>query len=402
MSEPSATTRLLRLPHVARRARRIAVLAPPWIPVPPPAYGGIEAAVALLCDELVARGHDVTLFAAPGSHSSAEVRPLLEDAHPDTIGSALHESDHVAAALDEIERAARDGRAFDVVHDHSGFTALAMASRAGAPVVHTLHGPFTAQTARFYARHGHKACLVAISRSQAELAPAGVRVSAVVPNPIVVEDWPLCTDKHDYLLWMGRMDPVKGADRAIAAARHCGCRLVLAGPVQPGQREFFASRIEPHLGGDQIGYVGEVGGERRIELFARAKALLMPIRWPEPFGMVMVEALACGTPVLAFPEGAAREIVIDGENGFHVADERHMAQAVTRLAQIDPERCRESVAQRYAPGLVAQGYESAYERAIDAAEPRDVRREHARRTLRPAASVIHERAGRALALTSER
>jgi glycosyltransferase involved in cell wall biosynthesis len=349
------------------------VLAPPWIPVPPPGYGGIEAVVALLCDELVARGHDVTLFAAPGSSSRAHVHAPLETPHPDTIGSALHEADHVARVWDELDRGAARGRPFDVLHDHSGYTALAMASRAGVPVVHTVHGPLDAQTAPFYARHGRKAQLVAISRSQFEHAPAGARAAAVVPNPIAVEDWPLRTEKDDYLLWIGRMSPFKGAHRAVAAARHAGHRLVLAGPVQPGQEEYFRDEIEPHLDGEQIRFAGEVGGAHRKELFAGARALLMPIRWAEPFGMVMVEALACGTPVLAFPEGAAREIVIDGENGFHVADEREMAHAIARLHTIDPLRCRHSVASRYDVATVADGYEAVYRHAIQAAARRGVR-----------------------------
>jgi len=373
MNAPSAYHTLTPLPHVERRALRIAVLAPPWIPVPPPAYGGIEAVVALLCDEMVARGHEVTLFAAPGSRSSADVRSPLERTHGDQIGSSLHESDHVGAAYDAIDCAAAEGRPFDVVHDNSGFTAVAMAHRASAPVVHTLHAPFNDETRPFYTRHGHKVRLVAISHFQLEHAPSGVRVVDVVPNPIHVEDWPFHADKEDYLLWMGRMDPVKGAHRAIATARGAGIRLVLAGPVQPGQEEYFRSEIEPHVDGREVVYVGEVGGMRRKELFARAKAFLMPIRWAEPFGMVMVEALACGTPVIAFPEGAASEIVIDGENGFHVADEQAMAEATSRLGEIDPARCRQSIASRYDTAIVADGYEAVYRRAIRAAERRTPR-----------------------------
>jgi len=309
----------------------------------------------------------VTLFAAPGSRSRAQVHTPLDDPHEGTIGSALHESDHVASVWEEIGHAAERGRPYEVIHDHSGFTALAFASAAGPPVVHTLHGPFTDEIAAFYARHGHKALLVAISEDQMRRAPDGVHVSAVVPNPVIVDDWPLRVKKDDYLLWMGRMDPVKGADRAIAAAKHGGHRLVLAGPIQTGQREFFATRVAPHIDGEQILYVGEVGGRRRIDLFAGARAFLMPVRWPEPFGMVIVEALACGTPVIAFPEGAAREIVIDGDNGFHVADEREMAAVVARVGEIDPVRCRESVALRYDIAVVAAGYEAVYERAIRAA-----------------------------------
>ena len=246
---------------------------------------GIEAVVELLCDALVRRGHDVTLLAAPGSRSIAHVQTLLEEPHPDTIGSALHESDHVACAWEQVDRAAAPDHPFDVLHDHSGFTALAMADRVGVSVVHTIHGPFDCHTTSFYQRHVRKATLVSISRSQAASAPAGVRISAVVPNPIAVDRWPLNAEKQDYVLWIGRMAPVKGAHRAIEAARLAGKNLVLAGPVQAGREEYFREQIEPHIDGRRIRYVGDVAGAAKQQLHANAQALLMPVRWREPFGM---------------------------------------------------------------------------------------------------------------------
>ncbi|HYB26192.1 MAG TPA: glycosyltransferase family 4 protein [Solirubrobacteraceae bacterium] len=358
----NARTPLRLLPATTGRFR-IAMLAPPWIPVPPNGYGGIEAVVELLCERLVSRGHDVTLFAAPGSRSTAHVQALLEESHRDTIGSALHESDHVACAWERVERAAAQGHPFDVLHDHSGFTALAMADRVAVPVVHTIHGVFDRHTSPFYRRHGRKATLVAISHSQAASAPAGVRISAVVLNPIAVDRWPLTAQKQDYVLWIGRMDPVKGPHRAIEAARLAGAALVLAGPVQAGQEEYFREKVEPHIDGRRVRYVGEVTGAAKQQLYANARALLMPVRWREPFGMVMVEALACGTPVIAFPEGAAAEIVIDGENGLLVSDEEEMARAIDQvgaLGAIDPARCRASVAERYDIAVTATGYERVY------------------------------------------
>ena len=148
-----------------------------------------------LCEELVTRGHEVTLLAAPGSRSAASVRSPLESEHADRIGWALYEANHVGCAYDAVEAAASTGRSFDVVHDHSGFTAVAMAPRSPVPVVHTLHAPFDEETAPFYARHGRKVRLVAISRFQLEHAPPGVHVSDVVPNPIRVQDWPFCEGK---------------------------------------------------------------------------------------------------------------------------------------------------------------------------------------------------------------
>jgi glycosyltransferase involved in cell wall biosynthesis len=349
-------------PERAEHAMRIAMLAPPWIPVPPPGYGGIEFVVALLCDALVARGHDVELFCAPGSTSSAKVRPLLAHAHPEHIERSLFEADHVARAFEAIRAAARSGEPFDIVHDHCGFTPLAMADCLSAPLVHTVHGPFDQDTSPYYAHHARKGAVVCISRSQASYAPEEVEVGAVVPNPIDVDAWPVGKRKQEWLLWLGRFVAEKGPQRAIQVAKACGRPLVLAGTVQPGHERFFSTEIEPHIDGTTIRFVGEVGGSRKQRLFADACAFLMPIRWPEPFGMVIVEALAAGTPVLAFAQGAAPEIVQHGINGFLVEDEREMAAMVDRAAEIDPEQCRASV-HRFHPNNVAAGYEAVYERA---------------------------------------
>ena len=208
-------------------------------------------------------------------------------------------------AFDDIDAAAADGHPYDVVHDHSGFTAFAFASRLATPLVHTLHGPF-----------------------------------------------------------IGRMNDDRGPHRAIAAARRAGMRLLLAGPVQPGQEEFFEGEVEPHLDRKGIEYIGEIG-EEKGELYAGAAALLMPIRWPEPFGLVMTEAMACGTPVIAFAEGSATEIVLDGETGFIVEDEEAMGEAAANVGSLDPHRCRDSAAERFDVGAVASAHERAYRKVID-------------------------------------
>ncbi|MEA2246776.1 MAG: hypothetical protein QOH46_1305 [Solirubrobacteraceae bacterium] len=357
----------------AHQPLRIAMLAPPWIPVPPPGYGGIEYVVALLCDALVQRGHDVELFCAPGSHSRAKVRPLLPRAHPEAIERSLFEADHVGLAFAAFEEAAVSGHPFDLVHDHCGYTPLAMANRIALPLVHTVHGPFDADSSVFYGHHAAKGNIVCISHSQAGMAPEGVAVAGVVHNPIDVDAWPVGLHKQDYLLWLGRFVAEKGPQRAIRVAQKSGRPLVLAGTVQPGHERFFATEIEPHIDGEQIRFVGEVGGARKQKLFGEAFAFLMPIRWPEPFGMVMVESLAAGTPVLAFAHGAAPEIVEHGHNGFLVKDEDEMAAVVERAGRIDPMECRRS-AERFSPDRVAGRYEATYQAAIAAAE-----RPHARR-----------------------
>src|SRR4051794_21950052 len=222
---------------------RIAMLAPPWIPVPAPAYGGIEEVVRLLCEGLVDRGHAVTLFAPPASSSPAVVRPVLEDAHPDEIERARWEVDHVAPAFEAIDREAERDAPFSVVHDHCGFSALAMADRLDTPLVHTLHGPFAEDTLAFYRQHGCKGTIVAISHAQLADAPPELGDAHVVHNPLNFDEWRLSTEPRDHVLWVGRMSPVKGPHRAIEAARRADVPLVLAGPVQPGQEEFFAREV---------------------------------------------------------------------------------------------------------------------------------------------------------------
>jgi glycosyltransferase involved in cell wall biosynthesis len=342
-----------------RAPLRIAMLAPPWLSVPPSGYGGVESVVSALTEALTRRGHAVTLFCAPGSLSAATVTTLLDEAHPDEIERSLYEVDHVARAFEAIDEAP-DGERFDVIHDHCGFTAVAMADRIDTPIVHTLHGQFTPSTAAFYVRHAHKAVLVGVSRAQLASAPPELGQFDVIPNPIDVSAWPLRERKDDYLLWIGRMTPEKGPHRAIAAAQAADVPLVLAGVIQRGQQAFFDREIAPHIDGDRVRFVGEVGGAEKRALFAHARGLLMPIRWEEPFGMVMVEAMSCGTPVIAFPEGAACELVVDGTTGFLVDDERAMAAAISRLSAIDARRCRDWVAAHCDVDVVAAAYERSY------------------------------------------
>jgi glycosyltransferase involved in cell wall biosynthesis len=343
------------------------MLAPPWIAVPPTGYGGVETVVADLTEALVDRGHDVTLFCAPGSRSGATTVTLLDEAHPSEIERSLYEADHVARAFAAIDAANHEGIGFDIVHDHCGFTALAMADRLKTPLLHTLHGPFTRETARFYEHHADKAWVAGISDAQLAMGPANLRSVGAIPNPIDVDSWPFRSTDDGYLLWIGRMTPDKGPHRAIEIARAAGVDLILAGVVQPGQRSFFERHIEPHIDGERIRFVGEVGGARKKSLFAGARALLVPISWPEPFGMVIIESLVCGTPVLAFDEGAAGELVEDGVTGFIVKDETAMVAALDDLDQIDRSACRRWVAEHCDVNVVAGAYESAYRTVLRAA-----------------------------------
>jgi glycosyltransferase involved in cell wall biosynthesis len=343
----------------------IAMLAPPWIPIPPHGYGGIESVVALLCDALVEHGHDVELFCAPGSESRAKVHPLLPSSHPGHIERALIEADYVGRAFDAFDAAAETGDPFDVVHENCGYVPLAMLNRLATPLVHTVHGPFDEHTGPYYATHGRKGHVVCISRAQRATAPPGTKVDDVVYNPIDVDAWPVGYRKQDYLLWVGRFTEEKGPQRAIRVAKKVNRPLILAGPVQPGHEPFFATEIEPHVDGKQITYAGEVADARKQQLFADAFAFVLPITWPEPFGMVMVEALAAGTPVLVFNDGAAPEIVQNGVNGFLVEDEEEMTAMVERASEVDPMACRRS-AERFAPDAIAARYARVYREAAGA------------------------------------
>ena len=311
---------------------KIAMLAPPWLPIPPPGYGGIESVIDSLCHALVGRGHDVALFAAPGSgRLPGARRARLAAARRDRQGD--DEARHVSGALALIDREAELGRPFDVIHDHNEAVTVAFADRIAVPVVHTVHGPFTAEARDLYARNT-AALLVGLSRAQLTAAPSEASVHGAIANPLDVADWPFVARSEGHLVWLGRFAPEKGAHVAIRAARLARQPLVLAGPVQPGQEEYFDREIAPHIDDAQVRYVGEVGGEAKNELLAGADAMLMPISWPEPFGMVMIEAMACGTPVIAFDEGSAPEVVRHGVGGLIVADVEAMARAVGEVAGI--------------------------------------------------------------------
>jgi glycosyltransferase involved in cell wall biosynthesis len=342
---------------------RIAMLAPPWISVPAPGYGGVESVVSTLTEALVKRGHRVTLFCAPGSVSQASLVTLLGEPHADQIERSLFEVDHVARAFDLIDRAGH-AEPFDVIHDHCGFTGLAMANRIQTPLVHTLHGPFTPDTGAFYSQHGSKGTLVGISHAQMASAPSGLDALGPIPNPIDLNAWSTQRRKGDYLLWIGRICPEKGPHRAIAAARTVDVPLVLAGVIQPGQQAFFDREIAPHVDGSRVRFIGEVSGATKRSLFAQARGLLMPIRWNEPFGMVVVEALASGTPVIAFPEGAVTELIVEGRTGFLVDSEREMADAIGRLQRIDGNDCRNWVAQHCDGDVVAAAYETTFRAVV--------------------------------------
>ena len=337
---------------------RIAVIAPPWYAVPPSGYGGIEWVVALLADGLTDRGHEVTLFAPPGSETEAELIPPLGEVPPaELIGDPWYEAAHAVSAYDR-------GDKFDLLHDHTGPVGASIGAMSDAPTVHTLHGPFTPQTTMLYRGIARRHWFVAISESQRSMAPENLRWGGVVYNGIPMDRYPFREDKDDYLFFLGRADDEKAPHLAIEAARLAGRRLVMCATTK-NQREqaYWAEMVEPLLG-DDVEVHGECDQEQKTALLARATALLFPIQWAEPFGLVMTEAMACGTPVIAWRNGSVPEVVADGQTGFIVESVEEMAAAVDRLGALDRRTMRARVEQRFSAEAMVTGYERVYQQVL--------------------------------------
>jgi glycosyltransferase involved in cell wall biosynthesis len=334
------------------------MVAPPWFPVPPPDYGGIEVVCALLARGLAERGHQVRMFATGDSRPDVPVDAAVAEHDPDLLRVPEVEAHHLAHALAQIG----DG-SFDVIHDNSTVYGPLLLLHQSLPVVHTVHGGLEDEHALgVYHRVCQRVDLIAISRAYRDHAP-DLRWAAVIPNPVEVRDYPLVEDKGDYVVFMARFSRVKGADAAIRAARAANVPIVLAGPVHEVDRAYFEERVEPLLDDAHVSRVDAVGGSEKSELLGKARALLSPVDWEEPFGLAPVEAMACGTPVIAYPRGALRETVVDGETGFLVDDEDGLVRAIGDLDQIDPSRCRRHVEENFSVETVSGLYEEAFENA---------------------------------------
>lgn len=338
---------------------RIGVVAPVWIPVPPSGYGGIEQVVSLLVEELVARGHDVTLFASGDSRTKATLRPVYDVAPTDRLWEIGPEAAHVGAAFRAAAMSYRDGEGFDLLHDHTSHLGVAFAATLDTPVVHTEHLLLDAEREAFYRRFKDDVYLTAISEHQVKECPE-LPWRGVVHNAVAVDEFPFREDKEGYVLCLGRVTARKGQDLAIQVAGRAGLPLVIAGRVHPGEADFFETKVLPHIDGESVRFLGEVPHERKLELLAGARALLFPVREPEPFGLVMAEAMACGTPVVAEPLGAVPEVVTDGETGFLASGPEAMADALARVGEISARRCRQEVEARFHPGVMVDGYEAMY------------------------------------------
>ena len=298
-------------------------------------YGGIEAVVDRLATGFKTAGHEVLLYTTGDSTCDVPRKWVLEEAEHERMGMAVPELRHVMHAYEAVQD-------YDIVHDHTVFGPVYSELFPELKVVTTNHGPFNDELADLYRRIADRVPVIAISQAQHKPVP-DIPIARVIHHGVDVRDFPEGSGQGGYCLFLGRMTPEKGARRARDAAYKAGVPLLMAAKMrEPWEHEYYRAEVEPELT-DEIQYLGEVSHERKLELLADARCLLLPIRWNEPFGMVMIEALACGTPVLAFPEGAAPEIVEDGRTGYLCHDESDMAEAIAKVDRLDRAACRAAV-----------------------------------------------------------
>ncbi|HYZ27671.1 MAG TPA: glycosyltransferase family 4 protein [Thermoleophilaceae bacterium] len=337
---------------------KIAMVAPPWFPVPPESYGGIESVLALLARGLKARGHDVTMFATGDSHPGVRVTAAVGEHHPEALRVPEVEAHHLAHVIEQI-----GGGEFDVIHDNSTVYGPLLLQEQPLPVLHTVHGGLEDEHAlSVYGTVCDNVDLIAISRAYRDQAPQ-LRWAGVIPNPVEVSDYPLVEEKDDYVVFMARFSQVKGALPSIRAAQAAGVPIVLAGPVHDTDRAHFEKEVEPLLESPDVTRIEAVGGAEKAKLLGKARALLSPVDWEEPFGLAPVEAMACGTPVIAYPRGALTETVVDGKTGFLVQGEEGIVEAMARLGEIQPGHCREHVEANFSVEKVSSLYEEAFQNA---------------------------------------
>jgi glycosyltransferase involved in cell wall biosynthesis len=345
---------------------RIAQAAPPFETVPPLRYGGTERVVSTLTEQLVHRGHDVTLFAAGNSQTAARLVPTVERALWYQRPRPKDFTPYWAVTLGEIWRHMQE---FDVIHSHLDYFAYPMARAGVRPVLTTLHGRLDLPDLQPLYRQFNDVPLVSISNAQREPVP-DANWTATIYHGIELGEYTFNARGGGYLAFLGRISPEKGLDTAIRIARAAGVPLLIGARMplphthDPEVRkdwEYWENEVQPLLEGKQVELLGQLGGTDKDEFLRNAAALLFPIRWPEPFGLVIAEALACGTPVLALRAGSVPELVEDGVTGFVRDTEEELVEAVGHISELDRARCRAEAERRFSPVAMVEAYERIYD-----------------------------------------
>jgi glycosyltransferase involved in cell wall biosynthesis len=340
---------------------RIAQVAPLYESVPPRAYGGTERVVSYLTEALVEMGHDVTLFASGDSITSANlVAPVPCGLRLDT-----HKPDALVWHTIMMDMVLKSASSFDIIHFHTDVLQLALVGQCRTPCLSTPHGRLDLPDLKPLFRRFGNHPITSISNSQrAPLPNANWR--ATVHHGLPLGLYTFHEEPQDYFAFVGRISPEKRADRAIEIAKACGKQLRIAAKVDALDRAYFESTIEPLLNDPLVTFVGEIGEQEKNDFIGNALALLMPIDWPEPFGLVMIESMACGTPVIAYGHGSVPEIIDEGVTGFIVNDQDEAIAAARRIDTIDRRRCRQTFEQRFAARVMARRYLDVYRSLVEA------------------------------------
>ncbi|HYE22457.1 MAG TPA: glycosyltransferase family 4 protein [Verrucomicrobiae bacterium] len=345
---------------------RIAQIAPIAERVPPKKYGGTERVIYALTEELVKKGHNVTLFASGDSITSARLisvvpKSLRESGLKDLYGYNTQSMMNMGLAYAMQDQ-------FDVIHDHNPHIDLPTANLSLTPTVMTWHGPYDKQIERYFSLLGNNVHLVSISKSQG--AHTDLSFEGTVYNGLYMEDYPFSDKPQDYLLYVGRIDEEKGTHIAIDVAVKANKKLIIAAKLDdmvPHIREYFKREVEPRLKkhANLINWIGEVDEKERNELMKNSLCLLHPITWPEPFGLTLIESMACGAPVIAFAMGSIPEVIKHGKTGFVVKDVDGMLDALKNIDKIDRASCRRYALGRFSAQNMASGYEKVYKQVIE-------------------------------------
>lgn len=336
---------------------RIAQIAPLWIPVPPYTYGGTELVVSWLCDELTRRGHEVTLFATEDSKTAAKLVPIW----PRSLWRAKLKTPHAVFSL-LYEKLFSLQDKFDIIHDHCEFYTVPYSKFLKPKVTVTLHHPLSEETIILYKKFPN-VNFVAISKNQRKLGP-GINIVKTIYHGLPLEKYQFNPKPQNHLIWLSKIAPEKGIGEAIDIAKLSGEKLIISGNILPNYADFFNFRIRPLIDGKKIQFAGASDFGKKVELLKNAKAFIFPVKRPEPFGLVVIEAMACGTPVIAFNAGSMPELIENGKTGFLVNSIEEACQAIKKIDQIKREDCREHVNKNFNLKRMVNRYERLYKNIL--------------------------------------
>lgn len=337
------------------RKLKIAQVAAPLLPVPPKTYGGIEKIASYLTEGLVQKGHKVTLYASGDSKTKAKLKYIFP--------KSLMVWDNPILQFTNVDFAYQEADDFDIIHNHAAQAGIALAKYVKTPVVTTLHNAYLSPGRPDFDYYKNACHYVAISRSQIRNL-RGMNFAGVVYNAVDFSKFKFSSEKKDFYLFFSNISEVKGPDIAVRIAKKAGIKMKMAGKLDIQKQDYYNKEVKPFVDGKRIKYLGMVTDKQKFDLYRDAKALIFPLQWEEPFGLVLIEAMASGTPVIAFNRGSVPEIVKHGETGFVVKTPQEMIKALKKVDRISPEACRDWATGQFSIDKMISGYEEVYEKIL--------------------------------------